>query len=375
MNALDLTQQLVRYESTSCLSNAAVSDHIESVLKQLDFEVERVEYDAPAGVRKVNLVARKGSGLGGLAYFCHSDTVPADTWKFKEHGPYTPTLVQDRLYGRGSCDMKGSLSCMLAAAGRVSASDLKQPLYFTCTADEEVGYGGALEVAKRSQLFREMVAHQSKAIIGEPTELEVVYAHKGTYGFKATSRGKAAHSSTNFGLNANLAMIPFLAEMKSIHDELQSDPKWQDPEFDPPTLNWNIGINDHTRAVNITAPQSVCTVYFRPMPGTDSEALLERARKAAEKCGLEFEVNVKGPAVYVDPKSEFVQQTLKLAGKEKLHTVAYGTDGVMFTELKNMVILGPGSILQAHTYDEFIALDQLEKGTSLYHAMIREICS
>lgn len=374
MNALDMTRQLVRYESTSCLSNAAVSDHVEQLLKQAEFEVERVEYDAPPGVRKVNLIAKKGSGQGGLAYFCHNDTVPADNWKFSEHGPYTPTLVQDRLYGRGTCDMKGSLSCFLSAASRVKPDELKQPVYFTCTADEEVGYGGAQQVAQRSQLFREMVTHQAKAIIGEPTELEVVYAHKGTYGFKATSRGKAAHSSTNYGLNANLAMIPFLMEMKQIHDELQSDPQWQDSEFDPPTLNWNIGINDHTRAVNITAPQSICTVYFRPMPGTDSESLLERARQAAERCGIDFEVNVKGPAVYVDPKSAFVQQALRLAGRTAPHTVSYGTDGVMFTELKNMVILGPGSILQAHTNDEFITLDQLEKGTTLFHAMIQDFC-
>ena len=137
----------------------------------------------------------------------------------------------------------------------------------TCTADEEVGYVGAREVAKHSKLYREMVDGNANGIIGEPTMLEVVYAHKGTYGFKAISRGKAAHSSTTSGLNANLAMIPFLAEMKKIHDETMTDPQWQHDEFDPPIISWNIGINDHTAAVNITPPQSICTVYFRPMPG------------------------------------------------------------------------------------------------------------
>lgn len=185
--------------------------------------------------------------------------------------------------------MKGSVACALAAVERIRAEDLKRPVYITCTADEEVGYGGAQSVAKRSVLFREMIAGDAKGIIGEPTHLEVVYAHKGTFGFLATSIGKASHSSTKEGLNANLAMIPFLVEMKALHDEVEADPAWRHPEFDPPTICWNIGINDHTHAFNITAPQSVCSVYYRPMPGQNPQLLLDRARQAAERCGLKFE--------------------------------------------------------------------------------------
>src|SRR5262249_44472855 len=128
----------------------------------------------------------------------------------------------------------------------------------------------------------------------------------------------------NQGINANLKMIPFLAEMKAIHDELERDPRWHNAEFDPPTMSWNIGINDHTAAVNITPPQSVCTVYFRPMPGHDADALLDRARQAAEKCGIEFQQAWTGKPLYVDPKSEFVQEVVRLAGKDKPRTVAYG---------------------------------------------------
>ena len=103
--------------------------------------------------------------------------------------------------------------------------NLKQPFYITCTADEEVGYIGAKHVAEKSKLYREMVDGDARGIIGEPTMLEVVYAHKGTTGFSAVSRGRAAHSSTDKGLNANLAMIPFLAEMKVIHDETLAGPR------------------------------------------------------------------------------------------------------------------------------------------------------
>lgn len=374
MNALDYVQELVRFESTSSLSNAEVSDHVDHVLRKLDFSVERIEFDDASGVHKVNVIGKKGRGTGGLAYFGHTDVVPADTWFTDAHGPFSPTVKDGKLYGRGSCDMKGSIACMLAAAARYSASELKNPIYITCTADEEVGYGGAAQVVNRSELYAEMVRGKSRGIIGEPTELEVVYAHKGTYGFRATSHGRAAHSSTDKGINANLAMIPFLVEMKEIHDELQQDASLRNPEFDPPIVSWNIGINDHTRAVNITPPQSVCTVYFRPMPGTDAEGLLARAQRAAEKCGVEFRILHKGSPLHVDPKSDLVKEMLVLVGKSAPRTVAYGTDGCMFTALEQKVVFGPGSINQAHTHDEWIDLAQLELGTEMYSRLIQKWC-
>jgi len=378
MKALEYARRLVEFDSVSRKSNVAVTGYVQTTLESLGFETERLEFDDEYGVPKACVVGRKGPAAGtgspGLAYFGHTDVVPADPWFFKDHGPFVPTVKDDRLYGRGSCDMKGSVACMLAAASSVEAGALNGPVFITCTADEEVGYGGAREVAARSQIYREMVSRQTPGIIGEPTKLEVVHAHKGTYGFIATARGRAAHSSTNRGVNANLAMIPFLSEMKAIHDELENDPKWRDPAFDPPTMSWNIGINDHTAAVNITPPQSICTVYFRPMPGQDADGLIARAKAAADRCGLEFRQAPGGPSLWVDPEAPFVQQTLKLAGRDRARTVPYGTDGVMFGELKNLVVLGPGDIAQAHTHDEWIALEQLELGTQLYSRMIEHFC-
>lgn len=374
MDALHYAQKLVGFDSVSRKSNEPVSDYIEQILRQIEFQTERLEYNDANGVKKVCIVGKKGPGTGGMAYFGHTDVVPADPWFTAEHGPFTPTVKGNRLYGRGSCDMKGSVACAIAAAEQFSAAELKRPIYITCTSDEEIGYGGAQQVSKRSELYREMVAGASHGIIGEPTKLEVVYAHKGTYGFHAISHGRAAHSSTNKGINANLAMIPFLAEMKAIHDELERDPKWQNPEFDPPTVSWNIGINDHTAAVNITPPQSVCTVYFRPMPGQDAESLMDRARAAAERHGIEFKRGHGGPSLYVDPKSQFVQEVLQQAGKTTPRTVAYGTDGVMFGDMKNLLVLGPGDIAQAHTWDEYIDLAQLEAGTQLYARLMRHWC-
>lgn len=374
MDAIQHLNELIRFDSVSSKSNVPITDHVERLLKQRGFEVERLEYDDKLGIRKASVVAKLGSGTGGMAYFGHTDVVPASPWFTDKHGPFEPTIKEGKLYGRGSCDMKGSVACALAAVERIRVADFKRPIYLTCTADEEIGYGGAKSVAAQSQLFREMVAGDSKGIIGEPTNLEVVYSHKGTFGFAATSVGKASHSSTKEGLNANLAMIPFLVEMKAIHDEVEADPAWRHPEFDPPTICWNIGINDHTHACNITAPQSICTVYFRPMPGQNPQLLLDRAEQAAERCGLQFEFRSGAMPLYMDPNSAFIRELLQLANRPQAKTVAYGTDGAVLTGLQTRAVLGPGSIKQAHTWDEWIELDQLERGTALYEKLIRRWC-
>lgn len=373
MDALAYARALVAFDSTSRSTNVPVTDWVQQQLQRLGFDVERLEYDDEQGVRKACVVGKLGRGTGGFAYFGHTDVVPAGDWACS-HGPFEPTVRDGRLYGRGSCDMKGSIACMLAAAERFRAGDLRQPLYVTCTADEEIGYGGARQVAARSELFREMVAGGTHGVVGEPTRREVVYAHKGTCGFMAISHGRAAHSSTREGKNANLAMIPFLVEMKALHDETEANPAWHHAEFDPPTVSWNIGINDHTHAVNITAPRSVCTVYFRPMPGQRGEVLLERARAAAERCGIEFRVLHVGGPLYLDPASPYVQETLRVTGNSRARTVCYGTDGGALGDLKHLLVFGPGDIAQAHTNDEWIALDELTRGTDHYAQLIRHWC-
>src|SRR5262245_3862633 len=112
MNALSYACRLVGFDSVSRRSNADVSDAVEHILRELGFEIERLEYDDNRSVRKVCVVGKKGPGSGGLAYFGHTDVVPADPWFSTEHGPFTPTVRDGRLYGRGACDMKGSVACM-----------------------------------------------------------------------------------------------------------------------------------------------------------------------------------------------------------------------------------------------------------------------
>jgi len=375
MKALHYAEKLIQFNSTSSLSNKLIAAYLNEILKKDGFVVERLEYRDKNGVRKYSILGKKGKGSGGLAYFCHSDVVPANDWFSTKFGPYEPAIARERLYGRGSCDMKGSIACMLEAQQMFSWSDLKKPFYFICTADEEVGYHGAKQVVSESKFYREIVGAGARGVIGEPTMLEVVHAHKGGCLLIATAIGKAGHSSTQEGVNANLAMIPFLQEMKAIHDETEQNAVWHNNEFTPPTLSWNIGISDHTEAINITPPKSVCTVYFRPMPGQKTEDLVERVRTAAIANRLTLEVEHFSSPLYTDPNSDYVQTALELARRKEAKTVSYGTDGGVFTEMEKLVVFGPGNIAQAHTNDEWIAIEQLSLGVEMYAKFIRRFCT
>ena len=274
MKSVRYTKRLVSFDSTSSLSNRKIAKYIEQKLVKHGFVVERLEYDDRRGERKVSLVAKKGTGVGGLAYFAHSDVVPANKWFTDQHGPFEPTIEDERLYGRGACDMKGSIGCMLAAQQIVPIEQYERPLYFVVTADEEVGFHGAKQVVEESKYYREIVEGGAKAIIGEPTMMEVVHAHKGSLEIRAVSKGVAAHSSTRDGINSTLPMIPFMAEMRKIYDEIESDPRWQNELFDPAPMGWNITVGDDSPAMNITPAKTVCTVYARPVPDADVSCLL-----------------------------------------------------------------------------------------------------
>lgn len=366
--------RLIAAPSVSVDSNREAAQVAADLLDSAGFHVEFQEFADPFGVAKFNVAGRRGAGTGGLAYFGHTDVVPVTSWAFPHSGPFEPLVRDERLYGRGSCDMKGSVGCFIAACRRVADTSLRAPLYVFCTADEEVGFHGARHLASHSQFYREAVAGRAQGIIGEPTELEVVHGHKGIYGMRMVSRGRAAHSSTREGINANVAMIPVLSEARRIYDETRADSRWQHPEFDPPWISWNIGINDLTPAVNITAPQSVCTVYFRPMPGQQPAELIERMRNVSETSGVEFALECTGDPVYTRPDAPFIRRLLEISGRSVSKTVAYGTDGVAFGAMDALAVFGPGSILQAHTDDEWISLDQLARGTEIYERIIRACC-
>ena len=281
-------------------------------LELLGFVVQRTEYADANGRAKVNLVARRdpvqhAADDGGLAYFCHTDVVPADGWTGPGGDPFHAVLQDDKIFGRGSCDMKGSLVAMLAAISQVSAVDQRKPLWVVCTADEEVGFDGARHVVAHSSEYRELVQHQPMGIIGEPTGMSVVHAHKGITGMQFISHGRAAHSSTSEGINANEAIVPILQTLLELGELTKTDARYYDDRFDPPTLSWNYGVSDGCSAVNITPAQSKAWLSLRPMPDIDGSDLIQRLLQQAHSLGVKVKQFQGGKPVWIDPDAGMYQ--------------------------------------------------------------------
>ena len=381
MNAshVEALRKLIAFPSVSSRSNSDVSDFVTEQLTCLGFNVERTEYTDPEGVTKVNLVARRDPAgtqtthQAGLAYFCHTDVVPADNWTGPEGDPFHAIHRDDRIYGRGSCDMKGSLAAMLASVSRVPRDQQTSPLWIVCTADEELVFEGARHVVRHSDEYRRIVESQPVGVIGEPTRLSVVHAHKGITSFRITSRGRAAHSSTRDGVNATVAIVPMLQTLLDLSRQTENDSKYHDDRFDPPTLSWNFGVGNSSSAINVTPDHCEAWVMFRPMPGIDGEGLIEVAKRKAGELGLEFRRSRGGHPVWIEPDADCIRTMCELA-ESNPRTVCYGTDGGEFTELKQLLVCGPGDIAQAHTTDEWIELDQFIRGINVYEKALRHWC-
>ena len=372
-DVIDITRKLVNYRSPSLESNVPVTEYCGDLMRSLGFTVELLSYTDKNGVEKLNVVGKLGDGVGGLSLLSHNDTVPAEKSEGWVGDPFKARISGDKLYGRGSADMKGPLAASICAAARFRSSDLKSPLYVIATADEELHGIGALEVTKKSKLFAE--AASGYGVICEPTRLRVVHAHKGSMHMRVTSRGKSAHTSSLKGVNANMKMIPFLSQMKKLNEQVLTAKRFRNDQFKPPHSELSLSINDHLVAMNVYPVESECRMTYRIMPDVDVEGLIKRVRECACEHGLKFELLSRHTPVFTSPDSQLVTTALKLSGTRTSRTVAYGTDGIRYIEkMKQMVVLGPGDIAQGHTVDEWIELDQLRKGADVYSRFIDHVC-
>lgn len=367
-NVLELTKEMVAIRSVSQWSNAEVSDYIEAWLKEAGFdEIERLEYTFKSDERKVNLIAKKGKGTGGLAFLSHSDTVSGmeDAWD-----AFNPIVKDGRLYGRGSCDMKGPLAATMIAAASVDAEQLKKPIYIVVTSDEEIGLYGAKHVVRHSKLLEK--SKPDYGVVAEPTRLIPVYGHKGYSFTKVTAHGKAAHTSTDEGVSASFLLAPFLAELAELNEQFKTDPSYMNNEFQPPTNGFNMIFSDDGQT-NVTAASASCSLTLRTMPNARCEEIIELITQKAEGYGFEVKSGISNP-VYTDMDSVLVQAACQATHNFEPETVPFGTDGFHFQELMDLVILGPGDIAVAHTVGEFVPVDELEKAVDIYKQMITSLC-
>lgn len=363
---LQLTKDLVAYPSVSHESNESVSQFVSNQLSAQNFDIEWHLYVDEKGKNKVSVVGKRGGGRGGVAYLAHTDVVPAEDWSFDLSGPFEPKEHGSRLYGRGSCDMKGSLACAIVAASQIDAEQQSGPIYFVVTSDEEIGMFGAKQVNSQSIYFQEMVDSGTVGIVGEPTCLNVVHAHKGGQRLAVRSRGRSAHTSTNEGINANYQLIPALQELLAIRQESETNPIYRNSMFDPPTLSWNMTITNEPEAVNVTPSLAQVNIFFRAMPNVNHQPLLDATRKLCTQHALEFDMRDCVDPWQVASNGPWIQDMLRIVGQGESRSVCFATDAGILQRLERLLVCGPGDIQQAHRSDEWISFDQLAKGVEVY---------
>lgn len=362
-----LTQELIAFQTESQNSNAAISDYLQHWLERRSFVIERLSY-MDKGEEKVSLVAKLGSGSGGLGFFSHSDTVPGDPRLWQ---PWTPVVEQGRLIGRGSCDMKGPLAATIIAAAGINPSKLKKPIYIAITADEEQGHTGAHQVVDESAMLA--AGWPEHAIVAEPTELRPVYAHKGGVRITVTAHGVAAHTSTDRGASANFLIAPFLAEMAALVPYFRNTERFKNYEFDPPTNGFNMVLDDGGCKSNVTAAKTVCTLSLRSMPNDHIDEQIALIVEKAKQHNLEVDTRSIEP-FYISSDASIVQAACQATGITKAETVPFGTEAEAYQKRTQAMILGPGNIAQAHTIGEWIDIAQLQAAVRVYTRLIEQLC-
>lgn len=352
-------------------SNAQVIDLLAEWCETAGFRVERLPIAGHPG--KFNLVASAGQGPDGLVLSGHTDTVPYDDARWSSD-PFTLSEKDDRWYGLGTCDMKGFFAVVLDAIRDLDLSRLRQPLILIATADEESSMCGAKALL---DTHRRLGRH---AVIGEPTGLKPVRLHKGIGMEAIRLTGRSGHSSDPaLGVNALEGMHQAIAELLAWRAELQQ--RYRNPLFAVQEPTVNLGhIHGGDNPNRICAH---CELHFdiRPLPGMDLDELRsqidQRIGARLADSGLQFErVSLfEGiPAMDTPGDSPIVRAAESLTG-HSAGAVAFGTEGPYLNEMgMQTVIMGPGSIDQAHQPDEYLALDQLKPAAEIIRQLVERFC-
>jgi acetylornithine deacetylase len=362
--------RLVAFDTTSRDSNLALIEYVEALLGGLGVATTRVpNHDGS----KANLYATLGSAVeGGLVLSGHTDVVPVDGQAWSSD-PFVLTERDGRLYGRGTCDMKGFIALALAAAPAFAhPGRLARPVHLALSYDEEVGCLGAPAMIAR---IAAQLPRPAAVIVGEPTNMEVVHGHKGITSYVVTVTGHEAHSSlTHLGISANMAAIRLMHSLSELAARLEQAADPASP-FVPPHATLTIGQIHGGTAVNILARECVFVFDLRCPPGTDPHAVLAPFLAQAEALDAELRARFADAGVRVvrrsltpafapepDGAAERIARTL--AGDNgPPRVVPYAAEAGQFQQAGfSTVICGPGSIEQAHQPDEYVARVQIERG-------------
>jgi acetylornithine deacetylase len=369
LSYLDLLARLVSFDTESAKSNLPLIDFVDDYLRAWNVPVVR----APnAGDDKAAIFATIGpTDRGGVVLSGHTDVVPVagQAWTTD---PYALRVADGRAYGRGAVDMKGFCALALALVPDFLAASLKTPIHFLFSYDEETTCLGPVDIIRR---FGRDLPQPTAVIVGEPTDLEVVDAHKSVVTFNTVVHGREAHSAKPaLGASAVMAAAELVCELNRIGDEMEQrgDPTGR---FEPPHTTVHVGTIAGGTARNILAKECKFHWEFRGVPGLDPEEIPARLKRFAETVAatrlnrhgpygrVETTLEASVPGLDPDPGSAAEQLALRLAGRNRTASVSFATEGGRFQEAGiPTVVCGPGSIDQAHQPDEYITLEALAAG-------------
>ncbi|WP_294247293.1 acetylornithine deacetylase [uncultured Sphingomonas sp.] len=369
--ATAILADLIAIDTTSRESNLALIDYVERHLGGFGVAGRRV-FNADGS--KANLYATVGPmEPGGVVLSGHSDVVPVDGQPWTSD-PWRLTRRGDRLLGRGTCDMKGFLALSLALAPHVARRGMVRPLHLAISYDEEVGCLGAPSMI--AEIARELPS-PAAVVVGEPTEMVVVSGHKGIATWNVTVTGHEAHSSLiHLGASANMVAVRLMQQLADLADRLAGEGDPHGP-FCPHHATLTIGQMNGGTAVNILARECRFAFDLRTLPGQEPEAILAPFFAACEAADTELRARFPEAGVRVERRSRTPSFAPEADGAaERLarrwagdngpaRAVPYAAEAGQFQGAGfSTVICGPGSIAQAHQPDEYIEVQQIERGAA-----------
>ena len=367
---LKILADLIKFQTVSGTSNLKLIEYCEKKLNESGATSFKTFHKSGLQANLFSTINGKEKlNSEGIILSGHTDVVPASSNEWSSD-PYIAQEKDNKVYGRGSCDMKGFIACTLVMAPLFAKQKLKKPIHFSYTYDEETSCLGAPVLLKE---LKKRNVNYSVCIIGEPTDMKAIHAHKGYNEYKTYFTGLAGHASDPVhGVNAIEYAIRYANKLMELREELKKR-KPRDSVFTPPYSTLQIGKISGGLSTNVIADQCIVDWEVRPITPEDGkfisqniesyakETLLPEMRKVYPKANIKKETVGETIGFNKVEKSDAVDLVCNLTGDNSRGTISFGTEAGLFQELGiSTVVCGPGSIKQAHTIDEYVTFDQLK---------------
>ena len=373
-DSIKILTDLIAFKTISGEDNSSLINYCDEILKKLgatsfktfDNEKKRVNLFA-------TLKSKKSNGKKPIILSGHTDVVPVS--KGWSTDPFKATIKENKLYGRGACDMKGFIACALAYAPVYSQTNLDRDIHFSFTFDEETACQGAPILIKE---LKKKGIRDGICIIGEPTNMKIIDAHKGCYEYTTYFKGLAGHSSLP---HKGVSAVEYASRYVNKLIELREKLKERSPKnsiFNPPFSTLSIGGIFGGIAHNVIADKCHINWETRPVVKEDAvflnseidkysnDVLLPEMKKIFPNSSIEKKIIGEIIGFDRDEKSDACELISSLTGDNSRQVVSFGTEAGLFQEIGiSTVVCGPGSIEQAHKIDEYIVLDELKKCINL----------